>query len=82
MTTIDELRKAQEEALENYKLNSARFKSLIEGNKTEEFKSQFFAEKFYFQVRLTSEDYKPWIFNVFTFVTDFYMSQSDIDTLK
>ena len=84
MRTIEELRKAQEETLENYKLNSSLFKSeqMTDKNKIEELRSKLFAEKFYFQVRLTSEDYKPWIFNVFTFVTDFYMSQSDIDTLK
>ena len=84
MTTIEELRKAQEETLENYKLNSARLKSLEEmsENKIEELRSQLFAEKFYFQIRLTTKNYKPWVFNLFTFVTDFYMSQSDIDILQ
>jgi hypothetical protein len=38
METIEELRKAQKESLEYYKLNSERFKS------------ELFAEKFYFQV--------------------------------
>ena len=79
MRTIEELRKAQKEALENYKLNSTRFKSLEE---ISELRSQLFGEKYYFQVRLTTKNYKPWVFNVFTFVTDFYMSPSDIDFLK
>ena len=79
--TIEELRKAQEEALENYKLNTSRFKAFEE--MSDEFKSQLFAEKFYFQVRLTNENYdQQCIFKLFTFVTDFYMSPSDIYILE
>ena len=85
MRTIVELRKAQEESLEYYKLNSSRFsyfKEINDDEKIEEFKRQLFSEKFYFQVHLRKKDYKPWIFNLFTFVTDFYMSQSDINKLE
>ena len=83
MRTIQELRKGQEEILEYYKLNSSLFKSeeIQEENKIEDLRSKLFAEKFYFQIRNTTEN-KPWVFNLFTFVTDFYMSQSDIKFLE
>ena len=76
MQTIEELRKSLEERLEYYKLNSSQFKSLQIEN---EFKSELFADSFYFQVNLTQP---LWNFNVFTFATDFYMSQSDINLLE
>ena len=83
MTTIEELRKEQKESVEN----SSRFKSLINADLTnEEKRSELFAEKFYFQVKTITPtkipDMKPWVFNLFTFVTDFYMSQSQIDLLE
>ena len=81
MRTIEELRKAQEEALEAYKLNSSRFsylKEINEEEKIEALKSQLFSENFYFQIRYKSKR----IFKVFTFNTDFYMSPSDINTLE
>ena len=67
MRTIEELRKAQEETLEIYKLRS------------DDSKSQLFQEKFYFQVL---SERKEWIFNLFTFVTDFFLSQKDITLLE
>ena len=83
MTTIEKLRKAQEEALECYKLNSSRFKSELSDKKNiDVLRSELFAEKFYFQVHFKQPKKKLWAFNVFTFVTDFYMSQSDIDSLQ
>ena len=79
MKTIEELKNAQNETLEYYKLNSDRFKSeLIKVKSIEEMKSELFAEKFYFQVNCKQPCYKLLPFNVFTFVTDFYMSQSDM----
>ena len=84
MRTIEKLRKEQEKALEYYKLNSSLFKSeeKTDENKIEELRSKLlFGEKFYFQVRYKREK-KPWIFNLFTFATDFYMSQSDINLLE
>ena len=88
MRTIEELRKAQEEALENYKLNKSRLnfsKEITDDEKMEEMK-KLFDEKFYFQVFITKKDYKPdykpWVFNLFTFVTDFYMSPLEITTLE
>ena len=78
--TIEELKKAQEETLEYYKLNSDRFKSEL--TKKEELKSELFAEKFYFQVNFKQSEIRLWPFSVFTFVTDFYMSQSHIDSLE
>ena len=81
MRTIEELKKGKEQTLEYYNLNSSPFKDIINDNEIEELRSILFAEKFYFQIRITKEK-KPWIFNLFTFVTDFYMSQSDINVLE
>ena len=79
--TIEELRKAQEETLECYNHNSSRFKSELPN--IDELKSElFFAEKFYFQVYLKQSEKRLWAFNIFTFVTDFYMSPSHIDSLE
>ena len=50
-----------------------------------EIRSEIFKEKFYFQVLFKSDELKyakPWIFNLFTFFTDFYMSSYDIKLLK
>ena len=80
MRTIEELKKEQEETLEKYKLNSARFKSeLSEGKSIEELRKELFDEKFYFQVKTKQQ---IWAFSLFTLVTDFYMSQSDIELLE
>ena len=77
--TMGELRKEQKESVEN----SSRFNSLINSEMTnEEKRREIFAEKFYFQVKITRSDYKSWFFNLFTFVTDFYISQSDIELLE
>ena len=82
MSTIEEFRKAQEDILEYYKLNPSRFKSQLNNDKNiEDLKSQLYAEKFYFQVYFTQLTIKLCAFNLFTFVTDFYMSPSDIDLL-
>jgi hypothetical protein len=54
MTIIEKLRKAQEEALEYYKLNSSRFKSELSDEKNiDELRSELFPEKFYFQADFT-----------------------------
>ena len=84
--TINELRKAQEDTLSHYKQNSARFKSnddqiIDEKNMNE----KEFNEKYFFQVLYKPDDPKyaePWFFNLYTFVTDFYMSPSDINFLE
>ena len=81
--TVEELKKAQEEIIEYYKLNSDRFKSeLTNETNIEEIKSVLFAEKFYFQVNFKQPEYRLSPFNVFTFATDFYLSQSYIDSLE
>ena len=83
MKTIGALRNAQEEALQYYKLNSWRFKSeLCHGKNIDQLRSELFAEKFYFQIHFTQSEKRIWAFNTFTFVTDFYMSPSDIDSLE
>ena len=79
MTTIKELKKAQEDRLELYKLNSSH---LRETCCIEDLRSKLFAEKFYFQVNISKTNKNPWVFNLYTFVTDFYMSQSDINILE
>ena len=72
--TIDELTKAHEETLERL-----QFKSNGDEEKIDQLRSEIFKEKFYFQVH-----YEPnkWIFNLFTFVADFYMSPTEIDLLE
>ena len=78
LKTIQELKNAQEETIKYYKLNSERFKS----KEKEELKSELFAEKFYFQVYFKQSENRLWVFHVLTIVTDFYMSQSDFDSLE
>ena len=81
--TIEELRKAQDLCLENYKLNSSNFKSIqTDKISIDELKSELFAEKFYFQVKLSKPPIRLWYFNLYTFVVDFYMSPTDIELLE
>jgi DNA repair ATPase RecN len=68
MKTIEELKKAQDDTLQYYSLNSARFKSEL--TNIEELRSELFADKFYFQVQLKQSKKRIWAFNVFTFVTE------------
>ena len=83
MKTIEELKNAQEETIEYYKLNSERFKSEQTKEKNiEEMKSELFGEKFYFQVNFKQSKKRFWPFNVFTLVTDFYISRFYIDSLE
>ena len=83
MRTIEELKNAQEKTIEYYKLNSHRFKSeLTNEKKIDELKSELFSEKFYFQVNFKKSENRLCPFNVFTFVSDFFMSQSHIDLLE
>ena len=83
MRTIDELRKAQDDCLEHYKLNSSRFKCLItDQNSIDELRSELFADFFYFPVNLTQSTTRLWYFNLFIFAIDFYMSPSDINSLE
>ena len=80
MRTIEELRKAQEETLDYYKMNSSQFKF----NSMEEIRRELFKDKFHFQV-IKPEDPEytnSWIFNLYTFVTDFYLSSTDINLLE
>ena len=81
--TVDGLRKAQEESLESYKNHSSRLKTQLTTVKSiDELKSILFSDKFYFQVHFTQSKDKLWAFNIYTFVTDFYMSSSDINILE
>ena len=90
---IDEIRKAQDENLEYYKANKEKFKvdreNLTE-EKSEELKSQLFANRFCFLVTkkpakycfnkdgVKDSQYVP-IFNLHTVITDLYLSKSEID---
>jgi hypothetical protein len=76
MRTIEELSNEQKASVEN----SSRFK--FDSLSKEERRNELFAEKFYFQVRIKDPRFKSWIFDLFTFVADFYMSQSEIDLLE
>ena len=67
MRTIEELREAQKEALESYKKSQSDDYS----------KNQ---NKFYFQVRYKKS--KEWIFNVFTFDTDFHLLPEEINLFE
>ena len=83
MKTIEELRKAQERTLEYYKLNSSRFKEELSNEKNiEELRSKLFAETFFFQINFIQSEKRLCPFNIFTFVTDFYLSTSDIISLE
>jgi hypothetical protein len=87
--TISELTKAQEDTLSHYKLNASHFKSNghkpFEEKNMDEIRSQVFNGTFYFQVLYKPDDPKyadPWIFSLFTFITDFYMPPTDINLLE
>ena len=82
MRTIEILRNGQNESLENLKSKSFNSDKLKEAKNIDEFKSHLFSDKFYFQVVYKSCQRKKWVFNLFTFVTDFYISSSDIDLLE
>ena len=83
MKTIEELRKAQDDTLEYYKLNYSHFKSELSNEKSiDQLKSLLFGENFYFQINFTQSEKRYWPFNVFTFFTNFYMSPADIDSLQ
>ena len=80
--TIDELKKAQEDSLGYLKL--CDLDELRKDSKnSEEMKSRLFAEKFYFQVLYKHRQNQiSWVFNLYTLVVDFYLSQSEINYLE
>ena len=81
MRTIEELRKAQNETLDYYKQNSSQFKL----NSMDEIRRELFKDKFHFQVlyKPQYQDYaETWIFNLYTFITDFYISSTEINLLE
>ena len=80
--TIDELRKAQEDSLEYLKSKSCNLDHIKESKDVEEMRSRLFADKFYFQVLYKPKYQESWVFNLFTIVADFYLSQSDINLLE
>ena len=85
MRIVEELKKAMEDSLEDYKSNRSSFFSSQVADKDknfEELKSQLFADKYYFQVASNKSSNKSWFFDLFTVVVDFYMSPSDIDELE
>ena len=83
-TTIDELRKAQEDSLDYYKTISSQFNRFDQQeSKRDEIRNQLFGEKFYFQLCYKpSKQQNELIFSLYTIVTDFYMSPDDIYLLE
>ena len=82
---IDELREAQKDSIKYYNSISTLFKQhdqLTEPKKLDDIKSQLFGEKFYFQVFYKPKKEEKWIFNLYTIVTDFYLSSADINLLE
>ena len=80
--TIEQLREVQKESLEQLKTNSNQLNDLKD---VEELKSRLFAEKYYFQVLYKPREKKYrniWVFNLYTFIVDFYLSKSDINFLQ
>ena len=69
-------------------LNQVRMKTIEDLIKAEEETLQHYkhnsktSELFYFQVNFSQSDKRYWPFNLFTFVTDFYVSHSDIVSLE
>ena len=83
--TISELRKAQEDSLENLKDDSCDLQQLKESKDVEEMRSRLFADKFYFQVHLKprKEKYQESVvFSLFTIEVDFYLSSFDISFIE
>ena len=82
MRTIEDFGKVQEEGLKNSsRFNHLRVEIKDDTNK-EELKSQLFADMFYFQIELTSTKTISWILKLYTIITDFYLSPSDINFLE
>ena len=80
--TIERLREVEKESLEQLKTNSNQLNDLKD---IEELKSRLFAEKYYFQVLYKPREKKYrkiWVFNLYTFAVDFYLSKSDINFLQ
>ena len=77
--TIEELRKAQEDSLDYIKLNRSHFRAI---DNKDELRRQLFSEKLYFQLHYKTPGDVTWVFKLYTLVTDFYMSQSDIELLE
>ena len=82
MRTIEQLRKEQKERVENSSQYNHLKEEITDENKKEELKRQLFADKFYFQVKNRQQNNKLWYFNIFTFVTDFYISPEEINILE
>ena len=80
--TIEELRKVQIEKVENSSNFDHLKVEITNETNIDELKSQLFSDKFHFQVKIQRPDDVLWIFNLFTFITDFYMSPSDINILQ
>ena len=75
----DHLKQAQKDSLENLgSINVTINNNLPEEKKMDDLRRQLYEDRFYFQIHFKSK----WIFNLFTIVTDFYVSQADIELLE
>ena len=86
-STIEELKTVQKDSIDYFNSISFQFKQKhdqLTGEKNlDEIKSEIFGKKFIFQVRFEpKQEDDEWIFNLYTVVSDFYMSTSDINILE
>ena len=82
MRTIEELRKEQKNRVDNSSEFNHLKVEISDEKQKEELRIQLFSDKFYFKVKPTKKKNKLWYFNLFIFVTDFYMSPSEIAFLE
>ena len=79
---IDELKKVEQQNLDNYKLNKDLYKydrETLTDQKVEEMRENLFKDNFAFVVVNTS---KKSIFKSHTVLTDFYLDENDLTALK
>ena len=80
---IDELKKAEQHNLDNYKLNKELYKydlKTLTDEKVEEMRQNLFKDKFAFVVKIDESDKSLLKFH--TILTDFYLDEKDIEILK
>jgi hypothetical protein len=81
MRTIKELTKEQKESVENSSQFNHLREEITDENKKEKLKSQLLSNNFCFQIKIQKPDLSL-IFDFFTLVTDFFISQAEISILK
>ena len=82
MRIIEELRNEQKKIVENSSLFNHLIEEITDEKRKEELKSQLLSNNFCFQIKIHKPDGLSLIFDFFTFVTDFYISQAEISILQ